>query len=194
MAKTWLLAGMALFTILFSTACTREFRNLLGIQKLPEGTPELEKFKPKYSGLIVYMPKPRDEIASLTDIFYTSYIYRHKEGSYTLAWGLVPGVYGPPSAYQKALDESCERVIKALGGTITFQSVITYSRATAAGDMYGFKGGKELEGTLGDSGNWFRARVYMIGKTCYQLIAIGSKEWINSPTSLNFLQSLELTN
>jgi|AGTN01.2.fsa_nt_gi hypothetical protein len=192
MARTWFVAALTMLAIFCNTACTREFKTLLGVEKLPEGTPELEKFKPKHSGLIVYMPKPRDEVASITDMFYSSYIYKHKDGNYTLAFGLVPGVFGPPTAYQKALDEACDRVVKALGGTVTFTNTIPYDRPTAQGDYYGFKSGKEIEGTIGEGGTWFRMRIFMLGQTCYQLIAVGSKTWINTPETRTFINSLEM--
>lgn len=192
MARTWFVAALTMLALLCNTACTREFKTLLGVEKLPEGTPELEKFKPKHSGLIVYMPKPRDEIASLTDIFLSCYMYKHKEGTYTISYGLVPGVFGAPAAYQKALDEACDRVVKALGGTVTFQNAIVFDRPTAQGDYYGFKGGKEIEGKIAESGKWFRMRIFMIGKTCYQLIAVGSKTWINTPETRTFINSLEM--
>jgi hypothetical protein len=52
--------------------------------------------------------------------------------------------------------------------------------------------GREFTLTL-EAGNQYRARIYMVEGRLYQVILLGSKEYVNSLAAKAFLYSFELT-
>lgn len=192
LTKTVALVLISVVTLLATTGCTRAFRNVLGMQASATGVPALETFKPKHAGFQVSMPAPRDEVAT-DDIMKRKYVYKHVEGTYVLTFGLAHGSLMTPEQVKTGLEDLCDNAVKSIDGKPTLTKQIEYYGAS---DRASTRIGKEIEGTIGNEGDVFKLRVYLIGtnagKTAYTLMVTGKKSFVNSSEANRFISSLAL--
>jgi len=104
-----------------------------------------------------------------------------KDGGIAVAVTDVPVSVKDKAAINKALNGACDGAIR----NVSAQEMSRYSV-----QLQGHPG-REVNGILPNKGK-LKQRIYLVGSTLYQVILVGTPEWVDSSTSQQILNSLAL--
>jgi hypothetical protein len=150
-----------------------------------EGTPEFVskdwKFAVKFPG------KPEEKTQpGPAGIKMTAFVIDGKDGAMVIGVADMPIPAGEKDeVIQDRLDGSRDGAIRNVGGELTSSSQITIGKKKYPGREFSATLTKPAVGQM-------RCRVYLVGKRLYQVLVIGTNDYVTSKEATAFLDSFRL--
>ncbi|VTU02678.1 Uncharacterized protein OS=Pseudanabaena biceps PCC 7429 GN=Pse7429DRAFT_4512 PE=4 SV=1 [Gemmataceae bacterium] len=172
---------------MFTTARAALFALLiaLGAPAAPAGqdaepyTSKEGKFKAKFPA------KPDEKSQTTNGIKFTMHVAGAKEGGYVVGIADLPIPDGETAEMtQKRLDGARDGAIGNVKGKLIDSKDVTLDKKYP---------GREFSASLPQKDGLLRARIYLAGKRLYQVMVIGTKDFVGGKDADAFLDSFKIT-
>lgn len=163
--------------VLLSAALAAPADNDKGVEYAPEGA----GFK------VVFKAKPKEQEQTHLGITIKMATLTEKDGAYIIGYSDVPliGANETAEQTQTRLDGARDGALGNVNAKLSKEDKIILAKKHP---------GREIWADLPDKKGMLKMRMFIVKDRLYQIMAVGTKEFIEAEETDNFLKSLELTN
>jgi hypothetical protein len=147
---------------------------------------EFEEFASKEGRFKVQMPgTPEEKTQTVAGVTLNLFLLEETDGGYAVAYADLPiAADEKVEAIQKRLDGARDGMLRNINATLVRESKIT---------LKGKYQGREIEANLPDKKGLLRARLYVVNKRLYQVMVVGTTDYVRAESATKFLGSLVVT-